>query len=252
MTRDTAHALSFGQAVGDYERGRPNYPREAVDWLLASAHEALGRPVADAADVGAGTGKFTESLVAHGLAVTGVDPDPGMLTRLARNHPSVTALAGSAEQLPLDDASVDLVTFAQAWHWVDVAGASAEVTRVLRAGGSLGLVWNIRDASVDWVERLGDIIGASVAEQYDSLEPSVATPLEVVAFAEFAWECPMSREQLLAMVTSRSYVIAMGDAERHALLERVGELLETHPQVAGTDEYRMPYLTRVTVARVVR
>jgi SAM-dependent methyltransferase len=252
MSRDTANALSFGKAVGDYERGRPNYPREAVDWLLASARGTLGRPVADAADVGAGTGKFTESLVAHGLAVTGVDPDPGMLTRLARNHPSVTALAGSAEQLPLDDESVDLVTFAQAWHWVDVAEASAEVARVLRAGGSLGLVWNIRDARVDWVARLGDIMGASVAEQYDSLAPSVASPLEIVASAEFAWECPMSREQLFAMVTSRSYVIAMGDAERHALLERVGELLDTHPHLAGSGEYRMPYLTRVTVAGPIR
>jgi SAM-dependent methyltransferase len=249
MTRDTEHALSFGKAVGDYERGRPNYPREAVDWLLARASDALGRAVTDAADVGAGTGKFTESLIAHGLAVTAVDPDSGMLMRLAVNHPSAVALAASAEELPLDDASVDLVTCAQAWHWVDPVAASVEVARVLRPGGSLALVWNIRDSAVDWVERLGDIMGASEAERYDSVEPALSEPLALAGFAEFRWENQMTREQLLAMITSRSYVIAMGDAERDGMLGRVAQLLDTHPQLAGIDEYRMPYLTRVSLAR---
>ena len=249
MSRDTEHALSFGRAVGDYERGRPNYPREAVDWVLGRAGEALGRAVTDVADVGAGTGKFTESLVAHGLTVTAIDPDAGMLTRLAMNHPSAAALAGTAEQLPLDDASVDLVTCAQAWHWVDPAAASAEVGRVLRPGGTLALVWNIRDDSVEWVERLGEIMGASEAERYDSVEPAVGAPLARAGFAEFRWENHVTREQLLAMITSRSYVITMGEAERHAMLERVATLLETHPQLAGADDYRMPYLTRVTLAR---
>ncbi|GAB2456150.1 SAM-dependent methyltransferase [Conyzicola lurida] len=247
MTRDAEHALSFGNAVGDYEKGRPSYPREAVDWIVAQTDEPH-----DAVDVGAGTGKFTASLVARGLAVSAVEPDPAMLARLASNHPSVVSLAGSAEQLPLDDTSADLVTFAQSWHWVDVPAASAEVARVLRPGGALALVWNIRDPEVDWVRQLGEVMGESKAEQYNSHEPSVAEPLALAEFAEFRWENPLSREELFAMVASRSYVITMEVADREALLARLGELLDTHPETAGLTEYRMPYLTRVTIARAAR
>jgi SAM-dependent methyltransferase len=244
MTRDSTDALSFGRAVGDYERGRPSYPRDAVDWMLERAGT-----VADVVDVGAGTGKFTASLVARGLGVTAVEPDPAMLARLATNHPAVISLAGAAEQLPVDDASADLVTFAQSWHWVDVAAASAEAARVLRPGGALALVWNIRDPEVDWVRRLGEVMGSSKAEQYDSHEPEVAPPLAIRDYAEFLWENPLSRDELFAMVTSRSYVITMDATDREALLAALGELLDTHPDLAGRTEYRMPYRTRVTIAR---
>jgi SAM-dependent methyltransferase len=252
MTRDPEHALSFGQAVSDYERGRPSYPREAVDWIVERAGEARaaadGR-LAQAVDVGAGTGKFTASLVAHGLEVTAVEPDHAMLARLATNHPSVAALAGTAEQLPLDDESVDLVTVAQAWHWVDVPVASVEADRVLRPGGTLALVWNIRDADVDWVARLGDIMGSSEAEQYSSDAPRLGPPLVAEEYAEYRWENPLTREELIAMITSRSYVITMDAAERDAMLARVGRLLDTHPQVAGGESFLLPYITRVTLAR---
>ncbi|WEO77213.1 class I SAM-dependent methyltransferase [Cryobacterium sp. SO2] len=240
----TTHALSFGQAVGDYERGRPSYPAEAVDWMLQRAGS-----VVDVVDVGAGTGKFTASLVAHGLGVTAVEPDPAMRARLVTNHPAVTALAGTAEVMPVADASADLITFAQSWHWVDVPAASAEVARVLRPGGALALVWNIRDPEVEWVERLGEVMGSSKAEQYSSHEPLVAAPLTIHDYAEFLWENPMTREELIAMVTSRSYVITMPAPDREALLVRLGDLLDTHPDLAGRTHYRMPYRTRVTIAR---
>jgi SAM-dependent methyltransferase len=247
MPRDNQHALSFGQAAGDYELGRPGYPREAVDWLIERAGPA--RPAHDAVDVGAGTGKFTTSLVAHGRAVTAVEPDPDMLSRLAVNHPSATALAGSAEALPLEDASADLVTFAQSWHWVDVPRASAEVARVLRPDGALGLVWNIRDDSVAWVAAVAEVMGASAAEEYNSTEPTTAAPLRLEEYAEFRWENPLGREELTAMVASRSYVIAMEAAERAALLRALDELLDSHPDTAGLEVLRMPYQTRVSIAR---
>ncbi|MCU1424821.1 MAG: SAM-dependent methyltransferase, partial [Microbacteriaceae bacterium] len=211
MSRDIQHALSFGKAVGDYDRGRPSYPDTAIDWLLEHAPE---RPVV--VDVGAGTGKFTASLVARGVDVTAVDPDAEMLAKLAQNLPSVHTAAGSGESLPLTDASADLVTFAQAWHWVDVEEASREVARVLRPGGVLGLIWNIRDESVDWVAELSGVMGASEAERFDSLTPPVGDALERADYAEFRWENPVTRAQLLAMVTSRSYVITMPPDEREA------------------------------------
>ncbi|SMQ71287.1 class I SAM-dependent methyltransferase [Agreia sp. VKM Ac-1783] len=249
MARSDEHALSFGRNVGDYDRGRPSYPSEAVDWILEQAgptHPSGMR----VADLGAGTGKFTARLVSRGMTVVAVEPDPLMRERLAQNLPAVTALEGSGEHLPLDDASVALITVAQAWHWVDVPATSLEVARVLEPGGALALVWNIRDSEVDWVARLGEVMGASEAEKYDSQTPPVGAPLERQAYREFRWVAEMSREQFLAMVTSRSYVITMADAERDEMLARLGKLLDEHPDLAGRTSYPMPYVTRVTIARV--
>jgi SAM-dependent methyltransferase len=249
MPRSRDHALSFGRNVGDYDRGRPSYPDEAVEWILAqaeSAHPADSRVI----DLGAGTGKFTAMLVERGLQVVAIEPDALMRERLTRNLPSVTALEGSAENLPLDDASAALITVAQAWHWVDVDATSREVARVLEPDGALALVWNIRDADVDWVARLGEVMGESEAERFDSVTPPVGAPLERRAYREFRWVTEMSREQFFAMVTSRSYVITMGEAEREAMLGRLAGLLDEHPDLVGRTSYPMPYVTRVTIARV--
>ncbi|MDF2443467.1 MAG: hypothetical protein JWR01_1670 [Subtercola sp.] len=257
MTRDTEHALSFGKAVGDYELGRPSYPAEAIDWILdesgtasdTDSHSDPGTP-RTFVDVGAGTGKFTAALRGRGARVLAVEPDDAMRGTLGEKFPDVEVHEGSAEHLPLADSSADLVTFAQAWHWVDVPAASAEVARVLKPGGMLALVWNIRDESVDWVARLTGIIEPSAAEQYDSLTPAVAAPLTTSAHAEFFWDNPLSREQLLAMVTSRSYIIALEPDARAAVVRRVEQLLDEHPDLAAHSTYTMPYVTRVTLARV--
>jgi SAM-dependent methyltransferase len=248
MPRNSEHARSFGRNVADYDRGRPSYPVEAVDWILDQAR--LGDPgLSSVVDLGAGTGKFTAGLLGRGLDVTAVEPDPLMRQRLAENLPTVHTMAGSAEHLPLADAGTSLVTVAQAWHWVEVAGASTEIARVLRAGGALALVWNIRDADVDWVGRLGEVMGASEAEKYDSITPPVGRPLERQAYRDFRWVTEMNREQFFAMVTSRSYVITIDEAERAEMLARLGELLDDHPDLAGRSSYPMPYVTRVTMVR---
>ena len=144
-------SLSFGAAAGAYESGRPDYPREAVDWMLAPvrAHDRALR----VADVGAGTGKLTRTIVEAGAEVVAIDPDPGMLAALREHVHGVPTFVGTGERMPLPDASLDAVLLGQAWHWVDPVAASAEAARVLRAGGVLGLVWNIRDESDPWVAR---------------------------------------------------------------------------------------------------
>ncbi|WP_234698345.1 class I SAM-dependent methyltransferase [Lacisediminihabitans changchengi] len=139
---------SFGIAADVYERARPTYPLEAARWLVPEGARTV-------LDLGAGTGKFTRSLVDLGLDVIAVEPDERMRATLASSLPGVTALAGTAEHLPVADASVDAITVAQAWHWVDPALAVPETARALRPGGTLGLVWNLRDERVDWVRELG-------------------------------------------------------------------------------------------------
>src|SRR5690349_310742 len=109
-------ALSFGAAADAYDRARPSYPAEVVDWLL----EGVDGPVVD---VGAGTGKLTASLAARRDAVVAVEPDDGMRAVLAAQLAGVDARAGTAEAMPLESACAGLVTSAQAWHWVDVARA---------------------------------------------------------------------------------------------------------------------------------
>ena len=121
-------AASFGQAADVYERGRPSYPAEAVEWLLPLGARHV-------VDLGAGTGKLTRVLLPRASQVTAVEPSEGMRAALEQAVPEARSLAGSAESMPLDDASVDAVFVAQAWHWVDPRAAVPEVARVLRPGG---------------------------------------------------------------------------------------------------------------------
>ncbi len=146
MTRSRQQrSLSFGAEAAAYERGRPSYPPEAIDWLLPPGAR-------DVLDLGAGTGKLTTRLVERGLGVVAVDPIPEMLELLSNSLPDTPALLGTAEEIPLPDDSVDAVLVAQAWHWFDPERAVKEVARVLRPGGRLGLVWNTRDERLGWVQ----------------------------------------------------------------------------------------------------
>lgn len=151
---------SFGAEVdpADYDAVRPGYPREAVRWLIG---EPAG-PV-DVLDLGAGTGKLTRELLADGHRVVAVDPSEGMLARLRERSPGVDARVGTAEAIPVEDDRVDAVVLGQAWHWVDVPRAVPELLRVLRPGGLLGLVWNVRDGRDHWVAALDAMIGGGTA-----------------------------------------------------------------------------------------
>jgi len=235
--RDEALAgRRFGAAADEYVAGRPDYPAEIVEWLVGDARSV--------ADVGAGTGKLTAALIRPGRDVVAVEPDAGMLAALAREVPGARVEQGSGEALPLADASVDAVVYGQAWHWVDVTAASAEAARVLRPGGALGLVWNVRDSDVDWVHELGTIMRGSAAERMiDSDSVVVAPPFGPLERRDLRWTRAMSVDQLVAMAASRSSVIALADGERADLLDAVRTLLETHPATAGRDRIEMPYTT---------
>ena len=145
-------ARSFGAVADRYARARPGYPPAAVEWLLEAAP---GRAVVDLA---AGTGKLTQVLVEAGAEPVAVEPDAGMRAALATAAPGVEILAGTAEAIPLPDASADAVLVAQAFHWFDARRACDEIGRVLRPGGVLGLLWNLRDGSVPWVADLDRIL----------------------------------------------------------------------------------------------
>lgn len=238
-------SLSFGAAAGAYESGRPDYPREAVDWMLAPV-VAADRAVR-VADVGAGTGKLTRSIVEAGAEVVAIDPDPGMLAALREHVHGVPTFAGTAERMPLPDASVDAVLLGQTWHWVDVAAASAEAARVLRAGGVLGLVWNVRDESDPWTARLTAAMHGSHAEQMlADGGVRVAAPFGSIEEQTWSWTRSLTRAAFLDMVSSRSYVITAADEDRTRILDAVGSLFDERRSVgdAGVEVVDIPYVTR--------
>jgi len=228
-------ASSFGAAAAAYERGRPPYPPEAIDWLLpAGASRVL--------DLGAGTGKLTRQLAERGLDVIAVEPSAGMRDQLARAVPGVPVHAGSAEEIPLPDGSVDAVLVAQAWHWVDPNRAVPEVARVLVPGGRLGLVWNMRDEREDWVAELGRILHDPADARREN-QADLGTPFGPVERRDIEWKHRLSRDELIDLAASRSYVITMPDEQRSVVLAEVRRLVATLPGLAGSGELVLPYVT---------
>lgn len=233
MSSPEARSLSFGSEAAAYERGRPSYPPEAIDWLLpADARDVL--------DLGAGTGKLTTRLVERGLDVIAVDPIPEMLELLSNSLPDTPALLGTAEEIPLADNSVDAVLVAQAWHWFDPERAVKEVSRVLRPGGRLGLVWNTRDERSGWVKDLGRIIGP---EHDPNNEVALAEPFGEIERRQVEWTSYLTPQALIDLVASRSYCITSPERVRTRTLEQVRELLATHPALAHSSGLALPYVT---------
>jgi len=235
-----SRATSFGAQADNYEAARPDYPFEAVAWMLERLPEGARRLV----DVGAGTGKLTRVVAeARDAEVVAVDPDAIMLATLRDHVPGVPTFVGTAEALPLPDASVDAVVLGQAWHWVDPVAASAEIGRVMRPGGTLGLIWNVRDNRVDWVRRLTEIMNASAAEEMlDAGGPTVAAPFDEPEAERWEWVRPMTREQLHRMAASRSHLITASDAERDSIRSDMDDLFD-ELGLEGDATIDVPYVT---------
>jgi ubiquinone/menaquinone biosynthesis C-methylase UbiE len=185
-------------------------------------------------DLAAGTGKLTRQLVPSGAELVAVEPVAGMRAKLAETVPGVPALEGTAEEIPLGDASVDAVFCAQAFHWFDAERALEEIHRVLRPGGALALVWNVRDETVEWERRLSKLM-----KRHQSSPPrkrwgrwrkafkrtKLFTPLEE---RRFSHQQEGDIETMLARVASISFVSALPDEERAEFLGKVRELVEPH------------------------
>ena len=231
---------SFGVAAEAYERGRPPYPPEAIDWLVPThATRVL--------DVGAGTGKLTRQLRERGLDVIAVEPSAGMRDQLRRAVPGVPVLGGSAEHIPLAPGSVDAILVAQAWHWVEPSLAVPEAARVLRPGGRLGLVWN-RRVEVDWVAEMSSIMGSGNSPDAGRHSPQIPEPFGPVERLNVEWIHRLTPEEMIDWVASRSYVITLPDAQREGVLRQVRRLLDAHPDLADGDEIAIRMAARCTRA----
>ncbi len=240
-------ARSFALVAEEYERGRPAWPTAAIRWLLGPA------PL-DVADLGAGTGKLTAALVAEGHRVMAVEPLVEMRTILVDRVPKARAIAGTAEQTGLGDMSVDAVVAGAAFHWFDRSPALAEIGRILRPPGILGLLGNTFDASREWVSHLREMLGGSRlgrAGHWPSREELLGR-FATVDEREFHHEQTVDRDRLLDLALSRSAVATLQADERDALLDRISSLWDQEPELQGLDSVTLGYVTRVRRCRGLR
>ena len=229
---------AFADVADAYERGRPGYPQEIVTLL------ELG-PGIDVVDIGAGTGKLTRVLVASGANVTAVEPLPRLRARID----GAVALDGVAEQLPLDDASVDVATVGEAWHWFDHAAATNELARVVRPGGAVALIWQRSDpqARPAWMRRTWEIVRAHRGDHPAFGDDEAGRPVleahpafEPLRHVEFSHLHHTDHEGVVAEAASISYIAALNAHDRATLLAQLAAVVPRGSLV-------VPYLTDVYV-----
>ncbi|MGD1013369.1 MAG: class I SAM-dependent methyltransferase [Acidimicrobiales bacterium] len=231
-----------------YQTARPGYPVAAVSHLVQHLRiESTTRVV----DVAAGTGLFTRELLPFTSHVIAVEPGPGMRDEFAVQLPAVEVFDGAAENLPLANASADVITVAQAFHWFDADAALEEFARVLVPGGGLGLLWNERDESVEWVDALSHAILWHLKKPYDMatdfkaiLERGGFVNVEKRAFENSQL---VDRFALHQRVLSTSYIAVLDAPEQRKILDDVDSV------VASFDEtFDLPYVTTTYCARAAR
>ncbi|MEO6500323.1 MAG: class I SAM-dependent methyltransferase [Jatrophihabitantaceae bacterium] len=246
---------SFGAAAVAYAEHRPDYAQAAARWALEPA------PGPRVLDLGAGTGKLTATLLALGAEVIGVEPDPAMLNELRRALPAVRVLPGSAEAIPLPDASVDAVLAGNAMHWFDMDVAGPEIARVLTPGGILAGLWNVVDDQVDWVAALARVSGSAgigprdLPTSWRSETADLHLPKTRAAArfgspeqAEFPHRQQRTADSLVATLATRAGMLVMPEQERQATLGRIRAFLASRPETAA-GEFTLSMLTCVLRVR---
>ncbi|MEN8723797.1 MAG: class I SAM-dependent methyltransferase [Alphaproteobacteria bacterium] len=241
-----AAAQGYQRAADAYIRGRPDYPAAITNWLTDTLE--IG-PDTKLLEIGAGTGKFTKLLTLTGAAIIALDPVPEMLTALHEALPMVTSVTAQAEKIPLDDQSVDVVICAQSFHWFANETALAEIKRVLRPGGRLGLIWNRRNQRIDWVAALTDIMrpyeGDAPRHDHgvwkDLFPVSGLTDLQL--FEVPHGHTGPAEQVIIDRIMSVSFIAALDERTQQNVVEAIGELINSTPALAGQDRVTFPYVT---------
>ncbi|HXP18115.1 MAG TPA: methyltransferase domain-containing protein [Streptosporangiaceae bacterium] len=246
----------FSAQAQAYDRARPSYPPDAVVWLAGALGIRPGRRIVDLA---AGTGKFTALIADSGAELVAVEPVAAMRERLRRKLPGVPVVAGTAEALPFATGSADAVVVAQAFHWFDADRAMAELGRVVRGGGRLGLVWNARDRSVDWVDRVWAVMdrverdapwrdhrdgtGGPAAQRWSERDLAARDGWTPFTEATFCHVQDAAHEDVIDRIRSVSHVAVLPPASQAAVLDEIRAILREHPDTRDEPILRIPYRT---------
>ena len=184
----------------------------------------------------------------YATEVLALEPQHEMLLHLRRAAPSALAACSIAEYLPVRSGWADAVVVAQAFHWFDQQRAVPEILRILSPAGWFGLIWNVRDESVDWVAELARIAGPE-----NSMETRARLG-RLPGFEPFEhqiWRTTqkMDKDMLLAHIKSRSNVATLSASAQQDVLDDVARLCDAHPALRGQETFELPYETHAYRAR---
>jgi ubiquinone/menaquinone biosynthesis C-methylase UbiE len=236
---------AFGRTAREYELGRPGWPEVLLDRVVAEL--GLGHE-AEVLDLGAGTGKLTRQLTSRFARVVAVEPDAAMRSVLEEVVPGAESLAGRAEAIPVGDSEVDAVFSAEAFHWFATDNTVSEITRVLRPGGALVLLWSIFDEAAEPAlsAEAEAVLEEAFARGGMPGGPKVTSgvwrkPLEHSSFGELheddhEWVYVTTRDEWIAHILSVSSIAHQSAEARLELAERLRELV-------SEDEIRRPFRT---------
>ncbi len=266
----------------EYEGVRPDYPAPAYDAILSNALTYGGdvegaRPADGSADergggsagtrgedgsaggrgaahltvvdIGAGTGQFTRGLVERGVRTIALEP-AGAMRRVLQAKPWATRVRvvdGTAEETGLEASSVDVVVWAQCYHWLDVPAAASEAARILKPHGTLAVVANQMDVSVPWVHRLSRIMRSGDVVRADR-PPRIEPAFEAPALHQFPWVQELSVEEVMALARTRSSYLHATEARREKMQENLAWYLREHMGFSDDAPVHLPYVTFVWTA----
>jgi len=232
-----------------YQKSRPDYPHDAVAFLV----DSLGiDDDAHVLDLGAGTGIFTGQLIPYCANITAVEPTQGMREVLRQRLPTVNVLEGRDVKIPLDDGTVDCVVVAQAFHWFDAPVALEEIHRVLVDGGRLGVLWNEVDDSVAWAAELGEAMRWPTHQPYEvgrDFTPIFASgPFVNIERRQFSHRQLLDHDGLRQRVLTTSYIAVMDAEDQDSIMRDVQRVIDRLPETIElpyvTDVYRATALLR--------
>ncbi|HET6670378.1 MAG TPA: class I SAM-dependent methyltransferase [Pyrinomonadaceae bacterium] len=227
----------FTSRVETYAKYRPGYPADVLELLRS---ECGLNPAAVVADVGSGTGILSELLLRNGNAVIGVEPNEAMRATaesLLRGYSRFQSVNGSAEATTLPEASVNLITAGQAFHWFDAAAARSEFLRILKAGGFVALIWNDRRLDSTAFLRNYEALLREYGTDYAKVQEF--DPRNQVAgfFAphEFNYKEYPNRQEFdfegfKGRVLSTSYTPEPGTSNFEPMLKALHELFDSHQE----------------------
>ncbi|WBW75387.1 trans-aconitate 3-methyltransferase [Schizosaccharomyces osmophilus] len=247
MPEKKQKTLKYQTDTENYELGKPDFPFGLTDWLV---DEFWVDEDSTILDLGVGTGKLIPRInAAHPKKIIAVDSSEAMLQVLQKKYPTVESYLGSATQIPLPDESIDLILCGNSFHWFANANALKEMHRVLKPNGALGLVWNVRDKSVSWVNKINELL-----DRYRSGSPYFGTWEWAQLFPghgfrkprscvfPFAY-CTTAENAIHRMVFSLSYIHALSEKQKATVKAELDKIAETVPRVQNTDQIKFPYQT---------